>query len=119
MNNVFNELPWSVIKVLRYIVKCYNNSVSVDAISIREHFNFRILQEQPYLEILEKKGFIDNTNRFPDGGPWINGFRVTAKSLTAFESFKETIAIYLISSMIVPALLSIVVTLITLSIKDK
>lgn len=112
MNNVFKEIPWSTIKVLKFIVNNYDSGVFVDAIDIRKHFKFKVLEEQRTLEILELEGFIDHTASF-FGGHGIYKFRVTAKALTAFESFKELLIIYLLSGVAIPATVSVIVTLLT------
>ena len=105
MNNVFKEIPWSTIKVLKFIVDSYDSGEFVDAIDIRKHFKFKALDEQRPLEILEQTGFIDHIGVFY-GGSGIYKFRVTAKALTAFESFKELLIIYLLSGVIIPATVS-------------
>lgn len=79
MNNIFKELPWSTIRVLKYIVKEYKKGNFVGSLDIRKHFNFQKYEEQKHLELLKKHGFIDNTGNFFDN-PAINRFRVTAKA---------------------------------------
>ncbi len=112
MNNIFNQLPWSTVRVLKYIVKEFNRKHPVDALKIRNHFDFDNLKEQQHLELLESYGFIDNIGYFVDS-PAIYKFRVTAKSLTAFESFREALIIFLLSSFAIPAIVSVITTLIT------
>lgn len=118
MNNIFKELPWSTIRVLRYIVHEYNHEHDVDALEIRKHFNFELLREQRHLELLFNKGFIDSLGAFYNGSG-IYMFRLTAKSLTFFESFSETLIIFLLSSFAVPAIISVITTVITNSLLKK
>lgn len=112
MKNIFKELPWSVIRILRYIVKCSKSGKRVDALTIRSKFKFDILEEQKYLEILKNYKYIDNIGAFY-GGHGIFTFRPTAKAITSFEAFNELIVLYTISSITVPALVSFLVSLLT------
>ena len=112
MKNIFKELPWSVIKVLKYIVKCYKTDQKVNAITIRSKFNFGVLEEQPYLELLSQYGYIDHLGTFREGFK-IYTFRPTAKAITSFEAFTELTVLYLISSVAVPAVVSFIVSILT------
>lgn len=112
MKNIFKELPWSVIRVLKYIVKCRKSGKKVDAITIRSKFNLGRLEEQPYLELLWLYGYIDNIGHFSEGNK-IFTFRLTAKAITSFEAFTELTVLYFVSSVAVPALVSFIVSILT------
>lgn len=112
MKNIFKELPWSVIKILKYIVKCYKSGQKVNAITIRSKFNLGCLGEQPYLELLSQYGYIDHLGTFVEGHK-IYTFRPTAKAITSFEAFTELTILYFISSVAVPAVVSFTVSIIT------
>jgi len=118
MNNIFKELPWSTIRVLKYIVEEYNCERSVDALTIRKHFNFDKFKEEQHLELLRDSGYIDNIGFFVDSSA-IYKFRITAKSLTAFESFGESLLIFLLSSFAIPAIVAVITTLIANSLITK
>ncbi len=111
MHNIFKELPWSTIRVLKYIVKEYKEENFVGSLEIRKHFKFKKYEEQKHLELLKKHGFIDNTGNFFDH-PGINRFRLTAKAWTSVEMFSESLIIFLVSSFVIPATISTLTTLI-------
>lgn len=112
MKNIFKELPWSVIRVLKYIVKCHKSGKKVNAITIRSKFNLGRLEEQPYLELLSKYGYIDHIGTFSEGFK-IYSFRPTTKAITSLEAFTELTILYLISSVAVPAVVSFIVSILT------
>ncbi|TWW13939.1 hypothetical protein LABALGNA3A7_01830 [Dellaglioa algida] len=113
MNNILKEIPWSHIKIFKYILKEYKSGHNVDAIDIRNHFNMKATKEQPYLELLKLNNFINNTGSFFENSYTIYTFSITTKALVAFESVTENIIIFLFSSLIVPALISIIAAVIT------
>lgn len=110
MNNLFKDLPWSTIRILRYIVKSYILNTPVDSLTVRTHFKLKVGEEQPAFELLKRHDYIDRVNGFYDG-PGIYQFRITAKALTAFESFGESLIMFVLSSFIIPALVSIAVNI--------
>lgn len=112
MKNIFKELPWSVIRVLKYIVKCHKSGKKVNAITIRSKFNFGRLEEQPYLELLCQYGYIDHIGHFYEDKK-IFTFRPTAKAITSFEAFTELTVLYFVSSVAVPAVVSLIVSILT------
>lgn len=111
MNNLFKDLPWSTIRILRYIVKSYNLGTPVDSLKIRKHFKLEVGKEQPTLELLKHYKYIDSVNGFYKG-PGIYQFRITAKALSSFESFGENLIVFFLSSCIIPTIVSIVTTVI-------
>lgn len=67
MNNLFKDLPWSTIRILRYIVKSYRLNTPVDSLTVRTHFKLKVGEEQPALELLKRHDYIDRVNGFYDG----------------------------------------------------
>lgn len=118
MNNIFKNLPWSTIRVLKYIVQEYKNDRFVDALDIRKHFHYKHMEEQHHLELLKQQDFIDRTGSFFNSSG-VYTFRVTAKAWTALESFGESLTIFIFSSFVIPAIVSLITTLLISALTKK
>ncbi|HIY92386.1 MAG TPA: hypothetical protein H9820_05510 [Candidatus Companilactobacillus pullicola] len=114
------KLDIASIRIMNYIVSETKNGNKPNALDIRK--KFPKYDDQLNLEYLYRLGYIDSINGFFSGfltATGIYGFRPTAKLMKFFESWKTTLVLFFLKSILVPVAVTVITTLLILLLNLK
>ena len=111
--NIFNELPFSTIRVLHFIVKKYKSNESFDASVItKELLKNDTDKTEAHLSLLLDKKYISDPGSYW-GSPYIYKFSLAPKGVVAFQSLWFPLISFLFKHVGIPIFVAWITALLT------